>query len=85
MSEITSLSEKDYANQIAYQRKHIAAQENSRKQKPTQRDIQRVIRFLKQFCIRIKPNQIPKLETKGDLERWKKKIIKNGGIKQEEN
>ena len=67
MSEITMTSEKDYANQIAYQRK------------------QRVIRFLKQFCIRIKPNQIPKLETKGDLERWKKKIIKNGGIKQEEN
>lgn len=29
MSEITMTSEKDYANQIAYQRKHIAAQENS--------------------------------------------------------
>lgn len=81
MIEITKPSEKDYANQLAYQRKHIEAQENSRKQKPTQRDIQRVIRFLKQFCIHIKPNQIPEFESRGDLERWKKKIIKSGGIK----
>ncbi len=85
MSELTTPSEKDYANQISYQRKHIAAQEDSRKQKPTQRDIQRVIRFLKQFCIHIKPSQIPEFETKGDLERWKKKIIKNGGIEKGED
>lgn len=80
MFEITKPSEKDYANQLAYQRKHIE-DKKILQTKTTQRDIQRVIRFLKQFCIHIKPNQIPEFESRGDLERWKKKIIKSGGIK----
>jgi hypothetical protein len=79
MPRLTYLSEEEYANGILQEAKRIERIEQARKLPPTQKQIKSVLRFLKQFCIQIKPNKVPKFNTVAELELWKKKMIKTRG------
>lgn len=54
----------------------IRATEKIYPEAPTDKDIHDTYKLLRNYKIKIKLNEIPRTNTYGDLERWRRKVIK---------
>ena len=54
---------------------YIRQNEKARQQPPTQVEVKRVVRFLRDFGISVAKNEIPQFDNIQELELWKKKLI----------
>lgn len=67
---------------LMWEAKQIKKSEDSRKQKPVKRDYVNVVSVLRDFGIRVTLKDIPKFNTKAELDRYRRNVIFKGEIEE---
>lgn len=68
---------------LMWEAKQIKKSEDSRKQKPVKRDYVNVVSVLRDFGIGVTVKDIPKFNTKAELDRYRRNVILKGEIEEE--